>query len=457
MLFQNSIGININDEGLSIVYLQSSFSGIQLAGHAAHKFDSRISFDQKLEASKEVVRDFIDQNEVASSDIFIGIPRDKVIIRELTFPDAVKENLRKTVRYELEKYVPIPVDQLYFDSQIVQENKITNEISVLLIVIKKNDFDPIVRFVSDLGAGVSGVEIESTAIVNYFSHQYEKTDHSEYAVLDCKKNIGELLILKDGFLKASKMVHFDQSDDDGMMVEGISQELESLSHNKINLSKLFVCGELPDNVKALSAIDTIKDIEFFNAGEAGLPNEKFLSAFGLAVKGLKKVSMQVNLLPERLRKRPSKTGYYLSFALICLVVILGTVWAGSRFMNKRHMEEDQRTEISRLTSEVERVEKIKGASETLGQRIDLLNNLVTKRVSVLNVLNELASIIPITCWIDNFVFQSNNIQIEGTAETASILVPAIEASHLFYDAAFLSTISKDKDGRDKFKIGMKVN
>ena len=69
---------------------------------------------------------------------------------------AVKENLRGTLLYEMEKYVPLPVDDIYFDCQIIAEDKETNKLRVLLVAVKKELIDPYVDLENPLGSGISG-------------------------------------------------------------------------------------------------------------------------------------------------------------------------------------------------------------------------------------------------------------------------------------------------------------
>ena len=58
---------------------------------------------------------------------------------------------------------------------------------------------------------------------------------------------------------------------------------------------------------------------------------------------------------------------------------------------------------------------------------------------------------------EQFEFSDKGVQIEGDAESASELIPLLEISPLFKDVAFLSSITKSKDGKERFRIGLKIN
>ena len=48
----------------------------------------------------------------------------------------------------------------------------------------------------------------------------------------------------------------------------------------------------------------------------------------------------------------------------------------------------------------------------------------------------------------------DGLQLIGTSDTASDLLAILEDAPLFKDAVFISTITKDKEGKEKFRIGL---
>jgi general secretion pathway protein L len=74
----------------------------------------------------------------------------------------------------------------------------------------------------------------------------------------------------------------------------------------------------------------------------------------------------------------------------------------------------------------------------------------------LNILKDLSRRIPEGAWVRKFDFSDKGVQIEGHADSASELIPLLETSPLFKDVAFLSPITKSKDGKERFRIGLKI-
>ena len=123
MLFNSSIGIDISDHQINIVYLKGSFKGVKLAAASTCPLDAGKSRHDRQSDIVGFIKGFIRKETITAADIFIGISGDHSMMREIEFPLAVKENLRTTLAYEIEKYIPIAASDVYFDYHIIAESK----------------------------------------------------------------------------------------------------------------------------------------------------------------------------------------------------------------------------------------------------------------------------------------------------------------------------------------------
>ncbi len=75
---------------------------------------------------------------------------------------------------------------------------------------------------------------------------------------------------------------------------------------------------------------------------------------------------------------------------------------------------------------------------------------------MMDILKDLSERIPKSAWVRKLNFSDKGMQVEGHADSASELISLLEASPLFKDVAFLSPITKDRDGKERFRIGFQV-
>ena len=456
MYFQASVGVNIESNRVSLVYLKRSLKGLCLAAHALYPFEKEDSGEKTAEIRK-LVNEFLREHRIPSADIFLGIQRDLTILRYIELPLAVKENLKRTLSYEMEKYVPLPVSDIYFDCQIIEEDKEANKLKVLLIGVKKECIDPYLDRENPLGAGISGIEINSTALVNYFSYKPNTPNADTYAIVCLGSEHLELSLVKKRLLNYSRHVKIDPKADGlrGLVLEELELLRNTLGPEQGRL-EVVLCG--PDAGVVVEMLREREDIvrRPLQLSGTGIPSDLLAPAYGLALKGIQKAPMDINLLPAGHRKKVSKTGYYTMFVLAGLFILSILAWGGGNILHQKRVSDKLDSEIKQLGTEVAGINRTQARLKELENKVDAINTLRQRHVPVLGVLLDLTKEIPEGAWLDRIAITDKGGDIEGYADSASALIPLLAASPLLKDVAFLSPITKGKDGKERFRIGFKV-
>ena len=459
MLFQTSLGVDIQHNSVSFAYLKASFKGVRLAAHATYPFEEGTPGKDKADLVRGLIRDFVGKNSISPASIFLGVPRDVAIFRYVELPLAVKENLRETLGYEMEKYLPFSAEEIYFDYQTIKEDKESGKLKLLLIASKKEAIDPYLDLFTRTGVGISGVEVSSTAIANYFSGQRDSDLADTCAILYLKEGRLELNLLKGGVLEYSRSFGGGQRGPD--LPEIISHELHKLKDNlgegQGRLKAIFCGFDSEDELVHHFSDDDDLEIRLIDLSRKGLPSSSMVPAYGLALKGVHKLATDINLVPEAFRKRPSKVGYYTMIVLASLLILSALVWGGGSIVSQQLHLRRLNTEISRLDAEVAKIEKMKVMCQEVEDRIEHLNGLYASGASALDVLKELSTRIPKTAWVTNLTFSGGEVKMDGRAEASSELIPLLESSPLFSEVAFISSITRGQTGKEMFRIGFKVN
>jgi general secretion pathway protein L len=121
------------------------------------------------------------------------------------------------------------------------------------------------------------------------------------------------------------------------------------------------------------------------------------------------------------------------------------------------------TEIKKRKPEVEAVDKLQKKKEELGKEIFELRKIKSEETSKIEILKELAQLMPNTVWIWNFKYNGKEIEINGFADSASDLIPLLEKLPLFEEVQFSAPVTKEKQMRpegekekERFKIKAKL-
>jgi general secretion pathway protein L len=144
------------------------------------------------------------------------------------------------------------------------------------------------------------------------------------------------------------------------------------------------------------------------------------------------------------------------FGLIGLLALTTLVWGGSLFLHQRHVAGRLEAELKRLGAEVETIQQTRDQVRAMEARLEAINTLRRRHVPVLEILRQLSGEVPADAWFNRFSIVDGKGDVEGSANSASALIPLLAASPRLAEVSFLSPITKDNDGKEKFRIGFTV-
>ncbi len=458
LFFQTSIGVHIDNDYVSAALLATSFKGIVKKDCKFKYFNKNTSFEKRLKTASNMISEFVRDYGISSPYIHMGIPIGSLVLREITLPSAVKENLKTTVEYELEKYLPLPAEDLYFDVQKIAEDKEEKKIRVLLAAVKKDELKP---YLDLFDHALASIDISLAAAVNTMADLFPYLQ--SYTFVWLKYDSFELGFIQDGFFHASRV--FETSLKADALSSEIAGELKTVQKNLSNKSEgqeknetlpVVLLGTLVDeelkNGVRKKGFDVI-DVDLYASPVA---KQEFIFPYGLALKGLKKVSNHFNFLPLNLRKRSSKAPLYFVILLCFFAVLSALAWRVGIIVQEKSISSHLDKEISVLQKDISQIDKIQKEYDLLEKKIEYIQTGNPGKTFVLDIIKELTSTIPDGTWISDLKFSDNGVRIIGFAEWASELIPLLEKSPYFEDVVFTSSITKTRTGKERFIITLKV-
>jgi general secretion pathway protein L len=92
-----------------------------------------------------------------SADVVVALPPQHVLRRVLTLPEALEENLRQAIAYDLDRHTPFRPDDLYFDAAVAGRDPARGQVRVELATARRAVVDRAVQAVEGWGASVVAV------------------------------------------------------------------------------------------------------------------------------------------------------------------------------------------------------------------------------------------------------------------------------------------------------------
>ncbi len=194
---QGIVGLDIGSSSVKAVKLKKLKDGYELTGaeivnlppEAVEETDQ----DKKNSFYVDAVKKIFKSKNVANSKIATGIPGDSAIIRYIKTPYMGAEELKNMIPYEAEQYIPLGMEQVVFDYQVLSEIEEENQkkLSVLLAAVKNETMNQHLDILKAAGISPSIIDVDAFAICNaYMLNSQDDSDSGMRADTIALINIG---------------------------------------------------------------------------------------------------------------------------------------------------------------------------------------------------------------------------------------------------------------------------
>jgi Tfp pilus assembly protein PilN len=225
-----------------------------------------------------------------------------------------------------------------------------------------------------------------------------------------------------------------------------------------DVKKIYRCGDLSAlNGLVDSPIDAAEDLAALGTARlessGPITNPEALPAIGAALRGIREASVSGNFLaidaPDR---RGGKLLSGINTVLLALLVLALIVW-GVSFPVKDELRLRQlQTENRKLEPAVEALRREENQLQQLQKEATYLGEFEQRRGEVLRILDELSRLVPNNAYFSNLRYRTGVLEIQGSAENASTLIPLLERSPLLENVNFNAPSNRGRDNRETFSL-----
>jgi general secretion pathway protein L len=465
-LFNSNLGIDFRQNHLILTFLRKTFNRIRLVDYRIYPLWSEGQKEVQQAQWISLITSFISKHQVNKDRVAVSIPREKAVVRFLRLPLATKENLRKVLEYEAPKYTPFDKDEVYFDYQVLREDK--ESLNLIAVFVRKTEVDAYLSLLRRIGIRPESVQIPSAAALNlFFYHESEKGTENAI-LLDLSNPFCEMNLIQGRSWKESFHLALPPENRE----EQIAQVLKQAGVNGTSIDKLslYVYGldAAEGSAPELGQGEALKNfapppLSRIEMGKNETKPDYIYASIGLPLQGLARTRVGLNLLPQEMRRKVRQIAKPLFFALLILAVVLAGSWGLGVYSYYRTDLDRLRAEVKKKKPEVEAVEKLQKRRGELVKEITELEKIASGEARRIDILRELTQILPPTVWTWNVKCSGKDVEISGFADSASELIPILDKSGLFEKVEFASPVTKERvrqgtadKERERFKIKMKM-
>jgi type IV pilus assembly protein PilM len=170
-LFPSSFGLDLSDLSMKAVWLDregdtdqvASFGSVPLPPGAI--VDGEIMNQGVVEAAMKKLLETAGPHRIKTKRVICSLPETKAFLRILNMPKMTEQETAEAIKWEIEANIPLTLDQVYYDWQILEANLAGEpaKMSVLVVAVARSNVDQFQTVLEAVGLEPLGLETESIA------------------------------------------------------------------------------------------------------------------------------------------------------------------------------------------------------------------------------------------------------------------------------------------------------
>jgi general secretion pathway protein L len=475
--FATSVGLYVMSDRLILVRLRKALNNISLLAQEAYdlpladekhalsgltgwipddisEIAVKVSSDSSEHTIKQALLALAPHYRAHKDSFYICLPQGQAVAQEITLPLAAESDLQQVLDYEIERYLPFRREDVYYD-YVRAANK-GERIALMLFAVPKKTLAPLLGALASLGVKVHGVETTVTAMANLLLFC---AGDANAPIAGVGGHNGDLELVgvqtRNGNWRPMPELLFSYWLPESNLAPGARREL--LQQCVKTATKLFSWGAGRDALVSSNG-DQAAGEDLVLAGNQKLrglqiDHASVLPAVGAALRGLRETSFAGNvLLAEAKNGQRAGVLSYVNAALAALLVLGLCAWAAIYPIKDELRLRQLQAEMQKIEPSLAALRREEEALRKARTEQHFFKTLDQRRGEVLRVLDELTKVVPSSAYLSNLRYRAGTVEVQGSAENASGLIPLLERSPVFENVGFNAPSNRGRDNRETFSL-----
>ncbi len=160
---QRIVGIDIGSYSIKVAEIERSYRDFALVGFFEQPIAHQESLGREISTGQALVK-LLEEYNLPSDQIYAALPGQATAIRLIDLPFGDFKKVDATIEFEMENYLPLPLEEMIIDYQILNSTKTSS--SVLVSYGKKSEFVKILNMMNSAEADPRFVGSEPIEMAN---------------------------------------------------------------------------------------------------------------------------------------------------------------------------------------------------------------------------------------------------------------------------------------------------
>lgn len=166
-------GLDIGFSSLKVLQITTTKHKQEVTGYGVTRFEPEAIKNGVIEDPEAIAKSALDLfehnliGEISTRRAAVAIPAARTFARVINLPPMKSKDIAEAVRLEAEQYIPVPVDQLYMDYEMISQND--KGIELLAVAVPKGITDSYMALIDLLGLEAIALEPTISAAGRLFT------------------------------------------------------------------------------------------------------------------------------------------------------------------------------------------------------------------------------------------------------------------------------------------------
>ncbi|MFQ5483693.1 MAG: hypothetical protein ACE5ER_13155, partial [Nitrospinaceae bacterium] len=404
LYLERSLGIDIRDDSVGLCLMGKKLRRLEVIGtlwyegaapHPGASVETENEFITRL-------GQFLQDHGPAADPVVVSLPRRFIPLQTFSLPAPDRQTVHSMVPFEFERHFATTVTDLMISHHVVQEGP--NQFRIAAAGLRTETAEYFLDLLSRADIHPAVLDVASFTHLNLL-YPEETSMRGVEAVLDLSPGEVDITIVKDGTLELSRTIPFKETslrktmhrhdlprEEMDAYVEGLSKTLTEILSVSLNscttlepedsIDKIHLVGggTLAEPLARRLEEDTGAVAEPLQPrGETGrhLPSDfdptLLNTALALALRGLKNLTYEVNLLPREKIPASKRASLRTTLGLSIILVLMAGAYFGSQAAYNRMTLDSLNAQLEEVKQQVGTLEKVDREFEALAMFAKRMN------------------------------------------------------------------------------------
>jgi type IV pilus assembly protein PilM len=191
------VGIDVGSTAVRLVQLRKSGGKYSLVAFGSAQLPPNIAqSDSKLDmqAVAQIIKQLVKSSKISTKNVVASLSGSSIFSTVVKLPPMDKSEIDKAVKYQAEQNIPLKIEDVRYDWQIVRENPLTKEVAVMIVAAPKARTDRVIELFEMSELDVIYLETNPIAV----SRALVSSKEPLVMVVDLGASSTELTIVENG-------------------------------------------------------------------------------------------------------------------------------------------------------------------------------------------------------------------------------------------------------------------